>query len=429
MYDKIILTEDPTMLIEFTVKNFASFKDETTLSAETGNRLRKLKDTNTFYNKKPALLKSLLLFGPNGSGKSQLVRAIQTMKRLLIYPAPSEDWELIYKPFIFSNDPKTKDTSFEIKLELSNKIYNYSFSYNKRKIISEELCSFEKGRKNIIFSRKGNKIVSGNQQLNQLNSKLLDNSFVLYLAQSIGEKNSKTVYNWFLNDLEIMNNFGEFVIPSQLVEVVEKRKLKHRLLSFLHAVDVDIEDFNIRDVSSTSIVIKNSKLTGDKNRNEKELFPVHKIYVNNKKISFKERIIDSESKGVQWLIYFGLLLLFAQQHENGKTILIDDFDANLHLKLTKSLINFINSKENQNQFIITTQTPQLMDCRLRIDQIYLMDKNFQGVSSLRSIFDFEDARNKGRHDISFAKRYLEGRYGAVPIINNDQLVAALSKNE
>lgn len=30
------------MLIEFTVKNYASFKERTTLSAETGNRLRKL---------------------------------------------------------------------------------------------------------------------------------------------------------------------------------------------------------------------------------------------------------------------------------------------------------------------------------------------------------------------------------------------------
>ena len=64
------------MLIEFTVKNYASFKDETTLSSETGSRLRKLKETNTFSYKNPALLKSLLLFGPNGSGKTTTIRML-----------------------------------------------------------------------------------------------------------------------------------------------------------------------------------------------------------------------------------------------------------------------------------------------------------------------------------------------------------------
>ncbi|MCT7871313.1 MAG: ATP-binding protein, partial [Lactobacillus crispatus] len=90
-----------------------------------------------------------------------------------------------------------------------------------------------------------------------------------------------------------------------------------------------------------------------------------------------------------------------------------------------ALVRIFNSTENLNQFIITTHDIQLLDSDLRIDQIYLLDKDFHGISDLKSIFDFEDARNKGRHDISFAKRYLQGRFGAVPVIDVDGLLDVL----
>ncbi|MBP2058095.1 AAA15 family ATPase/GTPase [Lactobacillus colini] len=119
------------MLVEFTVENYASFKDRTTLSAETGARLRKLKDTNTFFEKKPALLKSLLLFGPNGSGKSQLINALMTMASHVVNPTHAVTDKLRYNPFLFSDETKSADTFFEIKIETKNKIYTYSLSYNR----------------------------------------------------------------------------------------------------------------------------------------------------------------------------------------------------------------------------------------------------------------------------------------------------------
>ena len=116
------------MLIEFTVKNYASFKDETTLSAETGSRLRKLKETNTFSYKNPALLKSLLLFGPNGSGKSQLINALSTMERLVTNPTRSVTDKLPYHPFLFNEESKKDDTFLKIKIELNNKnLYNKGY--------------------------------------------------------------------------------------------------------------------------------------------------------------------------------------------------------------------------------------------------------------------------------------------------------------
>ncbi|KRL80480.1 ATP-binding protein [Lactobacillus ultunensis] len=70
------------MLIEFRLKNYASFKNSATLSAQTGERLYKYKETNTFQNKDVSLLKNLLIFGPNGAGKSRLLQGLELMRRI-----------------------------------------------------------------------------------------------------------------------------------------------------------------------------------------------------------------------------------------------------------------------------------------------------------------------------------------------------------
>ena len=58
------------MLIEFSVKNFLSFKDKVTLSMEKGNGDENL-DNVIFYNN-IELLKTAAIYGANASGKSNI---------------------------------------------------------------------------------------------------------------------------------------------------------------------------------------------------------------------------------------------------------------------------------------------------------------------------------------------------------------------
>lgn len=71
------------MLIEFTVKNYGSFKNETSLSLETGAHLRKFKDTNVYTKVGVSAIKNAIIFGPNGSGKSQLLDALMCLHQWL----------------------------------------------------------------------------------------------------------------------------------------------------------------------------------------------------------------------------------------------------------------------------------------------------------------------------------------------------------
>ena len=421
------------MLIEFTVKNYASFKDETTLSAETGSRLRKLKETNTFSYKNPALLKSLLLFGPNGSGKSQLLNALSTMERLVTNPTRSVTDKLPHHPFLFNEESKKDDTFLKIKIELNNKIYDYSFSYNQERINYESLILIDDDEKKIIFSRNKDKVKTSNKILKESTPKLRDNSLFLYLAQSENHPESSTVYKWFAQDLILLGNGYSPMIPDEYLELMDNEYLKKEMISFLSFADFNISDIKVRETPNSFYeqIFKriSESLSGDSNiafpKTRKELYTIHKTYNGDELVDYGELPLSRESVGTQRLFYIVLAMMLAQTNGNQKTIVIDEFDDSLHVELASALVKIFNSKENLNQFILTTHDVQLLDSDLRIDQIYLLDKNFRGISNLKSIFDFEDARNKGRRDISFAKRYLQGKFGAIPVIDVEGLLDVL----
>ena len=209
--------------------------------------------------------------------------------------------------------------------------------------------------------------------------------------------------------------------------------LKKEMISFLSFADFNISDIKIREIPNPVYeqifkllrhdLVEN--LNVDSIKNHKELYTIHKIYDDDEVIDYGELPLSNESVGTQRLFYIVLAMMLAQINGNRKTIVIDEFDDSLHVELASALVKIFNSKENMNQFIVTTHDVQLLDSALRIDQIYLLDKDFHGLSNLKSIFDFEDARNKGRRDISFAKRYLQGKFGAVPVIDVEGLLDVL----
>lgn len=62
------------MLIEFSVKNFLSFKDKVTLSMEKGKGDENLE--NVITNNLGDLLKTTAIYGANASGKSNILKAL-----------------------------------------------------------------------------------------------------------------------------------------------------------------------------------------------------------------------------------------------------------------------------------------------------------------------------------------------------------------
>ena len=107
--------------------------------------------------------------------------------------------------------------------------------------------------------------------------------------------------------------------------------------------------------------------------------------------------------------------------DNGGTLFVDELNARLHPLLVRNIIlTFLSPEINTNhaQMIFTTNDIwQLSNELLRRDEIWLVDKDQDGVSDLYSLADFKDEDgNKVRRDEALAKNYLTGSYGAIPAL-------------
>src|SRR3546814_17507936 len=73
------------MLIEFSIENFLSFKDLTTLSMVAAKSFKEHQDSHVIgADNKLNLLKSAVIYGNNASGKSNLLEAMGFMKKTVL---------------------------------------------------------------------------------------------------------------------------------------------------------------------------------------------------------------------------------------------------------------------------------------------------------------------------------------------------------
>lgn len=418
------------MLIEYRIKNFASFKNETVLSAQTGARLYKHKYSNTFEDKKISILKSLLLVGPNGAGKSQLLNGLNLMRNIIIHGGAQTVTEsLPYIPFKFDDDTVKQETEFGITLEIDNQIFDYDFSYNQTEITYEKLSEYivEKDQDKVYFERKGQNFTRlSNSALCELKPRLRKNALFLFLAQQNNDNVTAKIYKWFVQNLVYLGTGTE--IPAQMLQLLKNKSLKGEMVSFLQFADFNISDIKVvkRPMPASFLEFAQQNKIPISQQDTLQLLVGHKVYGQNNEFERNEYVdFSQESTGTQRVFYIVLAILFSQINGNGKTILIDEFDESLHRELADVLVKIFNSEVNENQFILVTHDVNLLDDGLRIDQIDFINKNFKGESAVTSLFDYKDARHLGRSDVSWARRYLQGKFGAMPVIDEEGLKLVL----
>ncbi len=103
--------------------------------------------------------------------------------------------------------------------------------------------------------------------------------------------------------------------------------------------------------------------------------------------------------------------------ERGDCLVIDEFEARMHTKLSQAILRMFNSAEgnpNNAQLIVATHDTNLLNSLLlRRDQITFVDKDDDGASSVYSLADVRGVRDGAAYE----KEYLSGKYGGVPTVN------------
>jgi hypothetical protein len=126
--------------------------------------------------------------------------------------------------------------------------------------------------------------------------------------------------------------------------------------------------------------------------------------------------LEDESDGTQKI--FALAGPVIDTLENGYVLVIDELNDNLHPLIVRYLVGLFNDpKTNKNnaQLVFTTHDSSLLDQEIfRRDQIWFCEKTKEQSSEIYPLTDF-NPRKKAEN---LEKRYLSGRYGALPFISN-----------
>lgn len=405
------------MILEFSVKNFLSFKEKVTFSM-IANSNKELNDNYVEIGGNK-VLKSAAIYGANASGKSNLFK-ILTLVVLMLRSSNSVDInaKLPLIPFKLDKGSVNKPSEFEIKFILDETRYVYGFIADKDKIYDEYLYYYPNGRETKIFDRTNINEYSYTQKdekiLREIEAKNAQNKFFLATATNWNFDKTKAAYNFLTNGIGTCNNLE--ILKNMAYKMYETNPdyLKDFAIDFLQKADFNIEDYQISQIDVpgeflTAIPEFIAKTLPDKPKAYQVLF--------KHKNSDNYLSIDEESLGIQMI--FAFIPFLADSLKNKKVLIIDELDKSLHPFLVQYIVEIFNDAEinkNGSQLIFNTHDTNLLDLNiLRRDQIWFTEKNSEtGESDLYSLSDFSVRKQE-----NVEKGYMLGRYGAVPFIKND----------
>ena len=407
------------MLIRFSFKNFKSFKNENCLDMEATSL--KEHEYNVAKTENGEYLKVSAIYGANASGKTNVLQAFDYMKKRILVSDDSKknspiDEENIYS-FMINNDPIALEVEILAK---NNKIYKYGFEVLKDTIISEWLFEKRVNKFYAIFERENNNVSMKPNKISDLVN-IDERTLFLNIYSKIDRNNEdfSNVYDWFVNSmyLDLGNpNFERFINNRVSLKILSDENYKKELLKFIKTFDSGIE--GIRTTPDSIEAVKN-------NNGIIDIEVLHR----GENGELKALPFYLESNGTRKM--FHLFDFFMDALKNGMVLFVDELDAKLHPLLTRYIINlFHNSQTNigNGQLIYSTHdTVNLNKETFRRDEIWFAEKDKDGISEIYALSDYilEDDKNAGkkvRNDATYNKDYLTGRYGAIPVLEEFDII-------
>jgi uncharacterized protein len=455
------------MLIQFTVENFLSFRDQVTFSmVGVSSDQQHLEHLATDHaGKDKSVLPIAAIYGANGAGKSNLIEAVSFAKELIVQGTRSR--QSISVPTFKLGDYSHKPSRFEFIFTSQGNQYSYGFKLNKEQILEEWLYGIPAGKKKevLYFERitsatkkttveyglilKGRSEKRG-QFLDFIAQGTRPNQLFLTEAIDRNIDDLTLVFNWFSNVLLIISAESNCLTLEAMVSI--DTSFTDFLGEFLNIsgvginsirlekveLDIDNHFFDMSDESKDEIFKKLNEQDnqgviifneeGEYSVVSKELDgSISLLRLRTMHLSEGGHLIsfemEEESEGTQRLIHLAPVL-FMLQEEPEKVVFLDELDRRLHPLLSHCFLKFVMSCHGKdNQMIFTTHDTNILDLDIfRRDEIWFVEKNQQGASMLYSLAEF-----KIRPDLKLEKGYLAGRFGAIPFFGDPQKLGWLKE--
>lgn len=424
------------MLIQFSVRNFRTFKEKATLSLIASNydKDREAENMLEDANFNLRVLKSAVIYGANASGKSKFMEALLFMRSFAISSSRESQKgdEIEVHPFKLNVETENEPSEFEVIFTYNNVMYRYGFEANKEVVVSEWLYYRPKTKEVELFFRdyQNFDLHARNFSKGSLAVKeglVRDNALLLSLAAQLNDATSIQVLEWFRN-LKIISGLREEGYQGFTMSRTKDPLHKQKILELLKAADLGIQDIKLEMLDIDALPkdmpkeLRERLIKESKEENAEifsDIITTHKKYNNDRQFieNINFSMDDDESSGTQK--FFALTGPVLNVLESGFTLVVDELDSKLHPNLICKLVSLFNSKElnpKNAQLIFNTHDTNLLSSGLfRRDQIWFTDKNKFGEARIYSLSDFKT--DEVRKTEPFEDNYIRGKYGAIPFLD------------
>lgn len=379
------------MLTKLIIKNFKSFKNETTIDLRR-TEYEALEKSNI----NNGVLKSILFVGANASGKSNVIKAVVTLLESLFKEVEINQG---IKPCLFSDET---EYSLDYYFLIEGVEVRYLIKNNPTNNCISETLTVDQ---NVILQRTEAGAVSRilpNKEIQYPADELDGES--LFLRKLYFDSNrfagNTILQKWyeFLRNSVYFNAFDKHVVfygPEDLrvQNYVKKNGLK-KLNDFLkkNNFDQSLEYLHEARNSKMRLIVRGKEKTLFFRRNNMDFI-----------LPFNE-----ESMGNQTLAQLLPAFLYVIEH-NGM-LLIDEFSSGFHNRLEKLIVAYFMEKTHSSQLIFISHSTNLLSTALlRPDQIYSVSFQVKEGSTVKRF-----SQEKPRFAQNIEKMYLSGVFGGLP---------------
>jgi predicted ATPase len=425
------------VLIRFEVSNHRSIASPVELSMVAIDRDR------PEAREQPMLSQSLLtvgaVFGPNASGKSNIIAAFAWLIDAVQNSLRMWDDEIPTEPFSFDAGPG-KPSDFVIEMTIEGVRFEYALEIDSEKVRYEALYHYPEKKRRRIFERVSEefKVQRGLGGFSGTRELLTERTLALSVARRFDEplvsSFARKLLRTQFQGLSRRRPYSTRVYlgpqyPSATLRWFEERdqptlfdgsdfsasglnsRDREQALALLRLADLGIDD----------VVIDTSEVPLPGSSDVRPIRRVRLVHrTTNESIPME---FSSESEGTRtWFQLIGPVMTALR---SGSLLLVDELDASLHPTLSAQLIRLFQDPATNPlhaQLVFTSHDTSLLN-HLNRDEVWLTDKRPDGSTRLGALAEFAGERVRKSQNLENA--YLHGRFGALPQVDQTELLRSL----
>lgn len=371
------------------------------------------------------------IYGPNASGKSNVLDAMAWLSMAVARSLRGWADYIPRDAHRFGKGPASP-TEFDLDLEVDGVRYTYRLELDDSAVLFESLDTFPQGRRRNLFTRRNGEIDfrRGLDRARGIQALLTPTTLALSAGRRVGASDFPSVAQ-AISSMRILRPRnrrtpwagGVVRFDSTIDLLADAEADRPRLfdtgqdrsavadrssaMELLRFADSGIDDFVMTEEES-------DRLGGLR----RQLGLIHRG--EGEPVTFS---LEDESDGTQ--AWFRLIGPAFAALRLGRILLLDEIDASLHPRLSARLIEIFQDPQTNShgaQLVFTSHDTSLLNT-LNRDEVWLTERAPNATTRLVGLAEFRGERV--RKSLNLERAYLQGRFGAVPEVDQAAVRRAL----